>query len=84
MTCFEPTPIPDGRIDLGGRVYMSTADGGMMPVELIRPMDLLKDEVVRKIMRHGLALSQQVSRFLGHTFDDIGSLEALIGVVAQL
>lgn len=78
MTTYPPADIGDGRTTVDGKVYMHTADGGMMPVELIKPLDILKDEVVRKIASHGLALSQQVSRFLGHTFEDIGGLESLM------
>lgn len=78
MSKFIPADIGDGTITLDGKVWMPTADGGMLPVELVKPMDQLKDGVVRKIVAHGLALSQQVSRFLGHTFDDIGQLESLM------
>jgi hypothetical protein len=76
---FRPhAPLPSGEFTMNGKRYMNTADGGMMPVEMIKPLDLLKDEVVRKVLGYGIALSQQVSRFLGHTFDDIGGLEALM------
>ena len=75
---FPHAPLPSGRFLIEGREVMNTADGGMMPVELIKPMDLLKDGVVRKVLGYGIALSQQVSRFLGHTFADINSLEALM------
>lgn len=79
----EPTPYPpadigDGRTIIDGKTYMNTADGGMLPVDLVKPLDQLRDGVVRKIVSHGLALSRQVSRFLGHTFRDIGQLEALM------
>ncbi len=75
---FPHAPLPSGVFEVEGKKYMNTADGGMMPVENIRPLDLLKDEVVRKVLGFGIALSQQVSRFLSHTFDDIGGLEELM------
>jgi len=75
---FTPAPIPDGKVEVHGKTYMPTAKGGLMPIEMVKPLDLLKDGVVRKVMGYAIALSQQVSRFLGHTFRDIGSLEALM------
>lgn len=78
MTHYPPVDIGDGTVTINGKIYMHTADGGMLPRELVKPMDQLKDEAVRKIISHGLALSHQTSRFLGHTFDDIGGLEALM------
>ena len=77
MTEYQPGNIGDGKVTSDGKIYYNTADGGMMPVEFVKPLDQLKDEVVRKICGHGLDLSRRVSRFLGHTFDDIGGLEAL-------
>lgn len=75
---FTPAPIPTAIVTVDGKPCMRTADGGFMPVELVKTMDQLKDGVVRKIMGYAIALSDQVSRFLGHTFEDIGSLEALL------
>ncbi len=79
MTPDLNTPrIPDGRIDLNGASYMHDAKGGLTPVELIKPQDLLQDEVVRKIVGYAADLSEQVTRFKEHTFDDIGGFEALL------
>lgn len=75
---FPHAPLPSGVFQLEGANFMSTSDGGLMPVEMIKPLDLLKDEVVRKVLGYGIALSQQVSRFLGHTFADISALESLM------
>lgn len=78
MTELNFTPVPDGTVEVGGKVYMATAKGGLQPVETIKPQHLLEDEVVRKITGYALALSDQVARFKGHTFDDIGAFEALL------
>lgn len=78
MTHYPPVDIGDGTVTIDGKVYMHTSDGGMLPRELVKPLDQLKDETVRKIISHGLAASRQISRFLGHTFDDIGGLESLM------
>jgi len=78
MTNFTPAPIPDGRTIVNGQTYMRDAKGALVPVELIKPQDILQDEVVRKVLGHSVALSEQIARFKQHTFDDIGDFEALL------
>jgi hypothetical protein len=78
MTQFTPAPISDGIIQINGVPHMEDARGAKVPLSLIKPQHKLQDEMVRKIMGYGLALSEQVSRFLAHTFDDIGHFEALL------
>ena len=77
-TAFIPVPVPDGRTEINDRVYMNDAKGGFTPIELIKPQELLEDETVRKIMGFALALSAQVARFKGHTFEDLGAFDALL------
>ncbi|MCC5966156.1 MAG: DUF3164 family protein [Natronohydrobacter sp.] len=78
MTEFTPIPIPDGRIRVGGQIYMVDAKGNLVPLELVAPASQLEDETVRKIMGYAMALSEQVARFKGHVFEDLGALEALL------
>lgn len=73
----------DLEFDLGiehikGKDYMPDAKGKLVPVELIKPADKLEDETVRKIMAYATDLSEQIARFRGHTFEDLGSFEALL------
>lgn len=75
---FTPHPVPDGRMTIGDKPYMSDAKGGFTPIEMIKPQELLEDETVRKIMGYALALNDQVRRFKGHVFDDLGSFDALL------
>lgn len=75
---FKPRPIPDGITEVGGKQYMADAKGGLVPVELIKPQVMLEDETVRKIMGFALALSDQISRFKGHTVSDLGEFDALL------
>lgn len=77
----EPTqfaPVPDARVTVSGRDYMPDAKGNLVPVETIRAEDRLEDETVRKIIGYAQALSDQIGRFKGHTFDDLSSFEALL------
>ncbi|TPQ53058.1 sulfate transporter [Prosthecomicrobium hirschii] len=83
MTETIPTPAPeavldDGVIDLGGKRYMRDTRGALVPVNLVRPMDKLMDETVRKMVGFARDLSAQIARFKGHCFDDVGSLQALM------
>ena len=75
---FTPTAIPTGIVEINGQQCMRDATGGYRPVALIKPTDKLIDEQVRKIFGFAVALSEQVSRFKGHTFDDLGELDALL------
>lgn len=74
----DETSIPAGTVDVGGKPYRYDARGALVPVSAIKPMDLLIDETVRKIIGFALQLSGQIERFKGHTYADIGALAALI------
>ena len=78
MTHYPPVQIPSGRQVVGETEFMADAKGGLVPVALIKPQHLLEDELVRKVMGHAMALSDQVARFKEHTFDDLSGFEALL------
>ena len=78
MSDFIPTPIPDGKFELQGHIYMEDGKGGLQPVETIKPQHLLEDEMVRKVMGFTIAASEQVARLKAHTFEDIGEFVALL------
>lgn len=67
-----------GVVDVGGKAYMPNAKGALVPLGLVRPMDKLIDEAVRKIVAYAVDLEAQIARFRGHTFDDVASLQHLI------
>lgn len=70
--------IDTGIKEIDSKQYMPDAKGNLVPVELIKPADKLEDETVRKIMEFARDLSDQIARFKGHTFEDLGSFEALL------
>lgn len=74
---FEERP-EEGITIINGRVHMTNHRGALTPIETVKAADKLEDETVRKIMGHAQTLSDQVARFKAHTFDDIGSFEALL------
>lgn len=70
--------VDDGVITIEGVAHMRDGRGALIPVSLIKPTDKLIDQTVRTIMGYAIPLSEQVSRFKEHTFDDLGALEALL------
>lgn len=77
QTEYAPGPIPDGIVELHGKPYMLDAKGAYVPLAMVKPMDKLVDETVRKIIFFARQLSAQVGRFKGHCFEDVGALQAL-------
>lgn len=68
----------EGIIVVKGREFMEDAKGNLVPLDNIKPADLLQDQTVRKIMEFAQTLSGQVNRFRGHTMADLGALDALL------
>lgn len=78
MTEFTHHILPDGVREIDGQDYMTDAKGNLVPLELIKPQDKLEDETVRKVIGFAGALSGQIARFKGHTFEDLGEFDALL------
>lgn len=61
-----------------GKEYMTDAKGALVPIETIPPVDILMDEMVRKILGHAGDLAGEIGRFKGHTFEDVSDFQALL------
>jgi hypothetical protein len=72
--------VPDGCVRVGAHLWMTDGKGRLVRRDSIKPAEVLEDEVVRKIMAHAIALSEQVARFKQHTLDDF---DGLLGLLAQ-
>lgn len=70
--------LPDGVQHIDGNEYMRDAKGALVPVDLVKPADKLEDETVRKVIGYAIDLSNQISRFRGHTMTDLGEFDALL------
>lgn len=70
--------IAEPIIVLGGKDFMSDPSGRLVPVDLVKPEHRLEDQTVRKIIGHALDLNAQLTRFRGHTFDDVNSFIDLL------
>lgn len=75
---YPPAPMPSGRTELDGATLIHGPDGALLPISTVKPQHVLEDELVRQEIGHAIALSEQVSRFLAHTHENIGAYEALI------
>ncbi|MCW2366581.1 hypothetical protein M2341_002028 [Sphingobium sp. B7D2B] len=63
---------------IDGARYMVNADGGLIPESVVKPVDKLQDELVRKIIGFALPLSAQVTRFRQHSFGDVDDFVSLL------
>lgn len=77
----------EGVTIVNGKKWVNTADGGMMPLELIKVEHWLEDQMVRKIIGFAKPLSAEIARFKRHTRADIAEfdqqLEAKYGLVKR-
>lgn len=69
---------PDGVVEVNGASYMRDAGGRLVPLELVKPESRLEDDTVRKIIGFAEELNGQLSRFRGHTFDDVATFVELL------
>jgi len=69
---------PPGAVVIDGISYLRDAKFNLVPVANVRPLDLLMDEMVRKIAGYGEDLSAELSRFAVHADADIAAFDALL------
>lgn len=70
--------MSDPVIMIHDKPHRLDARGAYVPEGAIKAQDLLIDDTVRKMMGFARDLSDQIARFRGHSFDDIGALLALL------
>lgn len=71
MQQVEIKQIPDG--------YMSDAKGALWPVDKVREIDRLRDELVREIAKNARVQSEVLAKFKASVFGDIESFIQLSG-----
>ncbi len=76
-TPVKPEPS-DVILEMAGERYMRDAKGSLVPLAMVKPVDKLMDETVRTIIDFARTLSAQISRFKGHTFEDVNAFQTLI------
>mgnify|MGYP002621820039 CR=1 FL=1 len=66
------------QVMIEGVPYLADAKGRLVAESLIRPHELLEDQLVRKMIDYARDLSAQIGRFKGHCFDDVASFMELL------
>lgn len=66
-----------GAVQLNGVDYLTDAQGNLVAVGNIKPVHLLEDDLVRKIVGYAESLSGEIARFSAHTDADIAAFDAL-------
>lgn len=72
-----PAILQSGTETVGERTFWRDSRGNLTPQGNVKAQDKLQDEVVRTVMGYAVALSDQIARFKGHTFEDLNGLQAL-------
>ena len=78
MTSEADQVLPPGAELVNGKVWMRNAKGGLDPLELVRPQDLLQDEIVRRLLARAEALSDQISEFRSQCFEEVAIFNELL------
>lgn len=74
----RPSPTEPQYEIINGKKHLTDVKGRLVPLDLVKPVDLLMDETVRKVAFFAQELSAQVARFKQHTLDDIAGFKALL------
>jgi hypothetical protein len=65
-------------IDVNGAWYLRDAKGALVPIELVKPVDLLIDELVHTTLDEARKLSADLTAFKQRMFERVGALQALL------
>ena len=77
-TCILEEKAAAGITVVNGRDYMTNAEGGLTPMELIKAEDFMEDQMVRKVIGFAKPLSAELARFKQHTRADIAEFDRLL------
>jgi Protein of unknown function (DUF3164). len=68
----------DGVVTIEGKRYYQNEDGALIPESLVKPADKLEDDSVRKMIGFAQDISDQITRFKEHSFEDFFTAVSLI------
>lgn len=74
MTDHLTLPVPAADPPTG---YLVDAKGRFVPEASVKPVQLIEDQMVRKVLRYAVDLANQIRRFKAHVFADTGSYMSL-------
>lgn len=70
--------LPRGAVAVAGRAYMPDAKGSLIPLELVKPQDMLQDQTVRDLFDLARVLAGQISDFKGRAFEEVDTFQAVL------
>jgi hypothetical protein len=65
-------------IEIDGEWYLRDAKGSLVPISMVKPIDLLIDELVRTTLDEARTVSAAIAAFKQGTFERVGELQALL------
>ncbi len=78
MTRYTPAEIPSGRVMIDGVEHIIDGKGGKIPVSVVKPQNLLEDQLVRTEIGHAVAAHEQLQRFFAHVVANLDAFDELI------
>lgn len=73
--------VPPGAVEISGKTYVRDAKGGLQPIELVRPQDMLRDQLVRELFDEALKVNTALKAFKAKAGGDI---QGFLDLVDQL
>jgi len=68
---------PDA-VEVGGALYLRDAKTNLVPIEMVKPIDWLMDEMVREIIEEAEQVSALIAIFRASTFDKVAAFQKLL------
>jgi len=72
------TYVPPGSVEISGKTYVRNPKG-LTPIELVRPQDLMRDQLVRELFDAAVALSTKLREFKAKAYGDVQAHLDLVG-----
>lgn len=70
--------LPDGQLELNGKTYMTDSKGALVPIELVKAADKLRDQLVREMAVEAEVMSKALSVFKAKAFDQVQAFLAMV------
>jgi hypothetical protein len=74
----NPGQLAPGTVEANGKIYMVDAKGALIPIEMVKAVDRLEDELVRTLFAPARELATQAAEFKAKTFADIDAYNDLL------
>jgi hypothetical protein len=70
--------LPEGQLELNDQLYMPDSKGALVPIELVKPADKLRDQLVRELAASAEAASKSLAEFKAKAFADVDAFLAMV------